>query len=95
MPREGFEPTISVFELLKTVRVLDCAANGTGLCFSVKIWREFETIHNIFTYFAIYIQVEYLTVSRMSTMTYFHTNLMDFNDIWNERSVLNSVWKKA
>jgi len=30
MPRVGFEPTIPVFEQLKTVRVLDCAASGTG-----------------------------------------------------------------
>jgi hypothetical protein len=26
----GFEPTIPVFERLKTVRALDCAASGTG-----------------------------------------------------------------
>jgi hypothetical protein len=30
MPRVGFEPTIPVFERLKTVRALDCAANWIG-----------------------------------------------------------------
>jgi len=30
MPRAGFEPTIPVFKRLKTVRILDRAAIGTG-----------------------------------------------------------------
>jgi len=30
MPRAGFEPTMPMFERLKTVRSLDCAAIGTG-----------------------------------------------------------------
>jgi len=30
MPREGFEPAILVFELVKTISALDRTAAGTG-----------------------------------------------------------------
>jgi len=33
MPRARFDPTIPVFERLKTVRALDRAAIGTGISF--------------------------------------------------------------
>jgi len=42
MPRVGFEPTIPVFERLKTVRALDCAANwiGSDDCEIIKFWEN-------------------------------------------------------
>jgi hypothetical protein len=40
MNRVGFEPTIPVFERLKTVRTLDRAAIGTG----ISVYIEFKLI---------------------------------------------------
>jgi hypothetical protein len=46
MPRVGFEPTMSVFERSKTIRVLDWVTTGTG---SAHVWYQPNLVLWVYT----------------------------------------------
>jgi hypothetical protein len=50
MPRVGFKPTMPVFEQVKTVHALDCAATmiSTRMKYSSGIYCPINSIKNVF-----------------------------------------------